>query len=266
MPRIRANGIEINYALDGPPAGPVVMLSNSLLTDYRMWEPQVPALARNYRVLRYDTRGHGGSEASEPPYSMAMLADDAVGLLDALEIARVHFVGLSMGGMIGQRLASRYPERVASLALCDTAARMPPASVWDERIALAQAKGTAAFVEPMTTRWLTEAYRASHADVLRGLAAMISGTSVPGFVGCCRAIQAMDHVELLATIKAPTLVLVGEHDVGTPVAAAEALHRGIAGSELRVLRDAAHLTNIEQTQAFNEALTGFLARAQAGRP
>ena len=263
MPRIRANGIQISYAIDGPPGRPVVMLSNSLLTDYRMWDPQAPALAGNYRVLRYDTRGHGQSEATEPPYSMAALADDVIALLDGLAIGRCHFVGLSLGGMIGQLLASRHPERVASLSLCDTACRMPPASVWDERIALAQAKGTSAFVEPMTSRWLTSRYREHHADVLQSMGKMIAGTSVEGFVGCCRAIQGMDHSGLLAGITVPTLVLVGEHDVGTPVAAAETLHQGIAGSELVVIEGAAHLTNIEQTRAFNAVLMRFLSQAEA---
>lgn len=263
MQRLRANGIQVNYAMDGRPGRPVVMLSNSLLTDYRMWEPQRHALTAHYQVLRYDTRGHGQSESTSPPYSMATLTDDAIGLLDALQIDRVHFVGLSMGGMIGQLLAGRHPERVASLSLCDTACRMPPASIWDERVALARANGTAAFVEPMTARWLTGPYRERNPDVIEKLGAMIAGTSVEGFVGCCRAIQAMDHSGLLAAIRAPTLVLVGEHDVGTPVSAAEMLHQGIADSELVVIKDAAHLTNIEQAQAFNAVLTRFLSRAEA---
>lgn len=255
---VRANGIQVSYRIEGPAGAPVVMLSNSLLTDYGMWDAQVPALTRNYRLLRYDTRGHGGTQSTPAPYSMEMLAADAIGLLDALALERVHFVGLSMGGMIAQLLASEHGDRLFSVSLCDTACRMPPESAWEERIALAKSKGTSAFVQPMTSRWLTSGYRERHPDVVARLGAMIEKTSVDGMVGCCHAIKDMDHLPILSRIHVPALILVGEHDIGTPVTAAETLHREIRRSELVVIKEAAHLPNIEQTEIFNRALTDFL--------
>jgi len=257
--RIVANGIEVSYRLEGTADAPVLMLSNSLLTDYGMWDFQVPALTQKYRLLRYDTRGHGGTQASPGPYSMAMLVADVVGLLDALGIRRVHFLGLSMGGMIAQLLASRHGERLLSVCLCDTACHMPPESVWDERIELAMTRGTAAFVQPMTQRWLTQGYREGHPEILEKLGAMIARTSIDGLVGCAHAIKKMDHSAILPGIKVPALVVVGEHDQGTPVAAAEVLQRGIRQSKLVVIKQAAHLPNIEQAQVFNRVVADFLA-------
>lgn len=257
--RIAANGIGMSYKLEGPAGAPVVMLSNSLLTDYGMWDLQVPALTRKYRLLRYDARGHGGTQATPEPYSMEMLAADVLGLLDALGIERVHFLGLSMGGMIAQLLASKHGERLLSVSLCDTACRMPPESVWDERIALAKAKGTSAFVQPMTQRWLTQGYRERHPEVVDKLGAMIARTSVDGLVGCAHAIKKMDHLAILSGITVPTLIIVGEHDPGTPVSAAQTLHREIKQSKLVVIEQAAHLPNIEQTEIFNRTVIDFLA-------
>lgn len=257
--RIKANGIDINYMIEGPADAPVLMLSNSLLTNFGMWDFQVPAFAERHRLLRYDTRGHGGTQATSGPYSMEMLVADAVGLLDALGIQKVHFLGLSMGGMIAQLLASKHGDRLHSVSLCDTACQMPPASVWNDRISIAQDKGTSAFVKPMTERWLTEGYRAQHPEVIEKLGSMISGTSVDGLVGCACAIRDMDQLQILAGIEVPTLVVVGEQDMGTPLAAAEVLHREIRNSKLVVVKQAAHLPNIEQTQTFNKSVLDFLA-------
>lgn len=259
MPQhIAANGISVSFKLEGPADAPVLMLSNSLLTDYGMWDFQVPALTQKYRLLRYDTRGHGGTQATPGPYLMQTLVADVVGLLDALGLQRVHFLGLSLGGMIAQLLASAHGDRLLSVSLCDTACRMPPESVWDERIALAKAKGTSAFVQPMTQRWLTQGYRERHPEVIEKLGAMISGTSVDGVVGCAHAIRNMDHLPILSGIKVPTLIVVGEHDQGTPVAAAETLHREIKQSRLVVIEQAAHLPNVEQTAVFNQTVEAFL--------
>lgn len=258
MKTLVANGIRTRYALEGPEGAPVVMLSNSLLTDYGMWDLQMPRLTSRFRVLRYDTRGHGGTEATPGAYSMEMLAADAIGLLDALGLARVHFVGLSMGGMIAQRLAAHHGGRLLSAVLCDTACQMPPASAWNDRIALAKEKGTAAFVGPMTERWLTAPFRESHPEVIAKLGEMIARTSVDGLVGCAQAIRDMDHAPLLGAITVPTLIVVGEHDVGTPVAAAEVLHKGISGSRMVVIQDAAHLPNIQQPVEFDRTLLEFL--------
>jgi 3-oxoadipate enol-lactonase len=257
--RIAANGIEMSYRLQGAAGAPVVMFSNSFLTDYSMWDSQVPGFGRHYRLLRYDARGHGDTQATSGPYSIDLLVADTVALLDALGIERVHFVGLSMGGMIAQLLASKHPERLLSVSLCDTACRLPPETAWDERIDLVLTKGTAAFIQPMTTRWLTPGYYAQHPDIVAKLGAMIAKTSVPGAVGCAEAIKKMDQAAILPGIKVPTLILVGEQDVGTPVAAAEFLHGAIPGSRLSIIKDAGHLPNIEQTAVFDRTVLDFIA-------
>lgn len=258
MNRVRANGIEINYALEGPADAPVLMLSNSLLTDYGMWDTQVPAFTRKYRLLRYDSRGHGDTQATPGAYTMDLLVADVVGLLDALGIRKLHFLGLSMGGMIAQLLAARHGDRLSSVVMCDTACQMPPASLWNERIALAQAKGTGAFMQPMTDRWLTQGFRGKHPEVVARLGTMIARSSVEGLVGCASAIRDMDHLPILPGIKVPALIVVGEQDVGTPVAAAEVLHRGIKDSKMVVIKDAAHMPNIEQSETFDSTVLGFL--------
>ena len=261
--RISANGIDVSYRLDGPAGAPVVMLSNSFLTDYGMWDFQVHAFTAKYRVLRYDPRGHGDTQASAPPYAVDLLVADVVGLLDALGIGRVHFLGLSMGGVVGQRLASRHPERLMSLLLSDTACHLPPESAWDDRIALATSKGTGAFVQPMTTRWLTPAYYERRPEIVAKLGAMIAKTSVDGAIGCAQALKTMNQASILPGIKVPTLIVVGARDVGTPVSAAEFLHREIAGSTLAIIEEAGHLPNIEQAETFNRTVLDFLARLPA---
>ncbi len=255
---IIANGIEVNYSLEGSAAKPVIMFSNSLLTNYHMWDWQIPAFADRYRILRYDTRGHGNTQATSGIYTMDLLVTDVVALLDKLGIDKVHFVGLSMGGMIAQLVAAKHGRRLLSVTLCDTACRMPPESIWDDRIALARAKGTMAFVRPMTERWLTKAYLARNQPVVEQLGNMISRTSIDGFIGCAHAIKNMDHLAVLADVRVPTLVIVGEFDSGTPLSAAEVLHRKIKHSRLSIIKQAAHLPNIEQSDVFNDTLTTFL--------
>jgi len=261
--RIAANGIRMSYRLEGAAGAPVVMFSNSFLTDFGMWDAQVAGFGRHYRLLRYDARGHGDTQATQGAYSIGLLVEDAVALLDALAIERVHFVCLSMGGMIAQLLASKHPERLLSVSLCDTACRLPPESSWDERINLALTKGTAAFMQPMTRRWLTPGFYAQHPEIVAKLGAMIAKTSVSGAVGCVEAIKKMDQTAILPGIKAPALIVVGEQDVGTPVAAAAFLHGAIAGSRLSIIRDAGHLPNIEQTAVFDRTVLDFIASCRA---
>jgi 3-oxoadipate enol-lactonase len=255
---IKANGAAIAYRFDGPEDGPVVMLSNSLASNYAMWDDQIPALADKYRVLRYDQRGHGGSEATEPPYSFDMLLGDAVGLLDALGIEKAHFCGLSMGGMTGQLFGAKYPERLLSLVLCDTTSKMPDPAVWDARIAAAREGGMASLAPSTLERWFTAPYREKEPDELARIGEMIANTPIDGFAGCCKAIEAMDQTHLLSGIGTPTLIIVGADDPSTTVAHSEIIHREIAGSELVVLKNAAHLSNIEQAADFNKALRTFL--------
>jgi len=260
MTTIKANGIDISYELAGKPGAPVVMTSNSILADYGMWDDQVADLVGPYRLLRYDTRGHGGTQATPGAYTIDLLVEDARGLLDALGVDKVHFVGLSMGGMIGQLFAAKHPQRLHSLVLCDTASELGPESVWDGRMTLARDKGIAAFVGPMTERWLTKPFRDNHPAAVAKMGKMIARSSVDGFCGCAAAIKTMNLTPLLPTIKAPTQVIVGEHDVGTPVAMAQAIHAAIPGSRIEIVKDSAHMPNIEQTATFNRILLDFLFR------
>jgi 3-oxoadipate enol-lactonase len=258
--RITANGIGMHYTLNGSAGAPLVTLSHSLATHLGMWEPQATALAAGYRVLRYDTRGHGGTDAPAGPYRLEQLAEDAYALLQTLGVGRTHFVGLSMGGMIGQLLALTHPEMLRSLVLCDTSSRVPPEArpQWDERIALAEAQGMAPLVEPTIGRWFTPGFVRDHPETVEPVRAMIRGTKAQGYAGCGHAIKMLDLTDRLSAIRVPTLILVGEDDPGTPVAASRAIHERIPGSELVILPSAAHLSNLEQAEAFNRALLTFL--------
>ena len=261
--KIQANGIAINYRLDGPEGAPVVMLSNSLLSNYTMWNGQMDALTAKYRVLRYDQRSHGGTETTPGSYTpgsytIELLADDAAALIDALGVDQVHFVGLSMGGFTGQMLTVRHPDKVASLALCDTACIMPPESLWNERIEIAESEGIGALVEGTLERWFTPSFHETGKEQLELVRAMILGTGPEGYIGCCKAIRDMDLCRMLSRIAVPTVIIVGEDDPACPVSSAKVLHDGIGGSELIVLSAAAHLPNIEKPSAFNDALLGFL--------
>ncbi|OFV84433.1 MAG: hypothetical protein A2W26_07470 [Acidobacteria bacterium RBG_16_64_8] len=260
--RVTANGIGIAFEMTGPPGTPVVTLSHALATHLGMWEPQRAALESRYRVLRYDTRGHGGSDAPAGPYSFPLLVDDFRALLDAVGVERTHFVGISMGGMIGQWIALTHPARLWSLALCDTSACTSPeaAVIWDERIALAGREGMAAHVEPSIERWFTPRFVEEHPEVVDPVRAMVRATDSRGYTACAAALKEHDALSRLWEIEIPTLVMVGEDDPGTPVAAAKAIRDRIRGSELVVLKSASHLSNIEQPEEFNRELLGFLSR------
>jgi 3-oxoadipate enol-lactonase len=263
MPRIQANGIQLHYEIAGPEGRPVVMLSNSLGTRLEMWDPQMQALTERYRVLRYDSRGHGRSDAPEGPYSIEMLAADAIGLLDALGIGRVHFCGLSKGGMVGQMLGARHGERLTTLALCATACHMPPKELWNERIRLVTEGGMAAVADGVIERWFTEAFRREPTVELERVQRMILETPPHGYAACCAAIRDMDLREPITGIRAPTLVIVGADDPATPPAKAEEIQRRIPGAQLEVVPDAAHLLNIEQDVVFDAALMSLLDRHRA---
>jgi len=260
--RLTANGIEMTCALSGPSGAPMVTFSHSLATDSGMWEPQAAAVATRYRALCYDTRGHGRSDAPEGPYNLPLLVDDVRALLEVLGVRRTHFVGISMGGMIGQLLALTDPALLLSLVLCDTSAFTPPEArpIWEERIALAVRQGMEPHVEPTIGRWFTPAFAEQRPKVVNRVRAMIRATDPVGYVGCARAIQALDLLERLPAIDVPTLIMVGEDDPGTPVAAAEAIHARIPKSHLVVIESASHLSNLEQSEVFNRELLAFLAR------
>jgi 3-oxoadipate enol-lactonase len=263
MPKIEANGVQLYYELDGSANRPVVMLSNSLGTRLEMWDAQMQALTERYRVLRYDSRGHGRSDAPDGPYTIEMLADDAIGLLDVLGIERVHFCGLSKGGMVGQMLGARHGGRLVSLALCSTACHMPQRELWNERIRLVTEGGMAAVADGVIERWFTEAFRREPTIELERVQRMILDTPPHGYAACCAAIRDMDLRDLITGIRVPTLVIVGADDPATPPEKAEEIRSRIPGARLEVVPNAAHLLNIEQDVVFDAALMSLLDRHRA---
>jgi len=258
--KTKVNGVEIACRFDGPEGAHVVMISNSLMSDHTMWDITIPALTDRYRVLRYDTRGHGRSGVTPGPYSIAMLADDAIGLIDQLGIQRVHFVGLSMGGMIAQQIGARFPDRVYSLSLCDTASEMPPRSVWEERFAIALKQGLEGLVDSTLQRWFTATFIAHDPQSVEKVRRMILRTPVEGYIACGSAVRDMAQTTMLLQVKAPTLILVGRQDPSCTVDQSTVIHRMIDGSEMIVLENAAHLSNIEQSRVFNSTLRAFIDR------
>jgi 3-oxoadipate enol-lactonase len=259
MPFAEINKTTLNYRFDGPEQGTVIMLSNALAADLNMWEFQVPALVRaGYRVLRYDSRGHGRSAVTEGPYSIELLAADAVGLMDALGLEKIHFCGLSKGGMIGQKLGTKYGDRLISLTLSSTASHMAPKETWDERIEIVRKHGTAVVADAAIDRWFTKPGQIHRAPAVEKIRRTILNTPVEGYCACCAAIRDMDQRESIRAVSTPTLVMVGEQDSGTPVSAAELIHREITSSELKIIPDAAHFVQMEQSSIFNKALLEFI--------
>jgi 3-oxoadipate enol-lactonase len=210
--------------------------------------------------LRYDTRGHGASDAPPEDYHLGDLAQDAIGLLDALQIEKVHWVGLSMGGMIGQALALDNADRIQRLALCDTAAVIPDEAqaIWQERIDAAKQDGIQVLVDGTLERWFTPAYLENNPPQVQLIRKLFLATPLAGYLGCSEAIRSLNYLERLGEINIATLIIVGEEDLGTPVAAAEAMHTRISNSKLVVLPSAAHLSNVQQAERFNDALIDFL--------
>jgi 3-oxoadipate enol-lactonase len=260
---IEVNGIHINYELLSKADAPVVMLSHSLACSMVMWNPQLAVLQPHFQVLRYDMRGHGDSEATEGAYTLDQLAADAIGLLDTLKIDTVHFVGLSIGGMIGQCLALNYADRLQSLTLCDTAPIIPDEAkpLFQERMHEARTKGMQGLVQGTLERWFTKSYLKQNPPEVNLIRHQILTTSVAGYLGCSEAILGLNYLDRLSKIKLPTRIIVGEDDPGTPVEASKAIQEHISHSKLVILPSAAHLSNIEQAEAFNTTLMEFL-RAQ----
>ena len=256
------NGIETYYEIHGKTGAPWLAFSHSLACNLRMWDAQVAAFKDRYRILAYDTRGHGQSAAPQGPYTLEQLADDLRALLSHLDIQRLHFVGLSMGGMIGQTFALKYPGMLETLTLADTTSRYPAeaAPVWAERIRTAETKGMEAIVQPTLERWFTESFRKSSAETVKKIAGAISSTPVAGFVGCCHAIPKINVTARLKEIRCPILVICGDKDPGTPPAMAREIHDNARGSKLAMIADAAHLSNLEKPAEFNRALEAFLPK------
>ncbi len=258
------NGIRMNYEVAGSDKAPVIVLHHPLATNLTIWDEITPVLTPKYRVVRFDARGHGKTEATKGAYSFETLTADTVGLMDHLKIERAHFLGLSMGGMVGQYLGLLHPERIVSLQLVSTSSRVPPegAAMWDERIKAVREKGMASQPEGSMQRWVSEAGRKNAALVAR-LSKLIETTPADGFIGWGGAIRTLDITDRLKAIKLPTRVIVGAEDPATPPAAAEAIHKQIAGSDLIVMPGVSHMLCAEDPPAFHKHVLAFLVQGSA---
>ncbi|WP_244253537.1 3-oxoadipate enol-lactonase [Micromonospora antibiotica] len=236
----------LHLTVDGPAAAPVLLLGGSLGTAAAMWQPQVPALAERFRVIRYDHLGHGRSAVPAGPYTLDLLGREVLRTLDRLDVPWVHYAGLSLGGMVGMWLAAHAPDRVRRLALLCTSAWLGPAGPWRERAATVRAGGLPAIADAVVARWFTPAFATARPDVVAAHRAMLTATSPAGYAACCEAIAAMDLRPDLGRIVTPTLVVAGADDPATPVAHAREIVGRVPGARLVVLDAAAHLANVEQ--------------------
>jgi 3-oxoadipate enol-lactonase len=258
--QIKANGLTFNTQIDGREGAPWLILSNSLATDLTMWDGQAAALGDAFRILRYDQRGHGRSEAPAGRYTFELLMADAIALMDALSIGRAHFGGLSMGGATALGLAQRHPDRFDRIVICDSPCASTPATAqqWEERIVMANEKGMAAMIDPTVTRWFPPETVAANPPHLERIRQMIRTTSLNGFVGCAAALANHDFRSQVGSVKHPVLFIVGEKD-GTAPAAMRQMHETLAGSKFVELPGAGHISNLDQPEMFNRAAREFLA-------
>jgi 3-oxoadipate enol-lactonase len=245
--------VAVAHSVDGPDDAPVVVLSNSLGATREMWAPQLPALAERFRVVSYDSRGHGASPAPAGPYTLDDLVDDVVALLDALDVERAHVAGLSLGGMTALRLAAREPARVDRLAVLCTSSKVDPGPFLD-RAAAVRAGGTAPLAATIAGRWLTPPYAAQHPELVARLEAMIEGCDDAGYAACCEIVANIDLRDDLARITAPTLVVSGADDQALPPEHQRAIADGVRGARLMTVQPGAHLANLEQPERITAAL------------
>jgi len=258
MPTIQADGCPIHVEVDGPEQAPVLMLSNSLGTDLTMWDDQVGPFTRQFRLVRYDRRGHGKSGVPEGPYTMERLGKDALAILDGLGIRRVNWCGLSMGGMVGMWLGAHAPERIDKLILSNTSAYMGAApEVWNERIKTALTAGMPALVDATLERWFTKGFRERNPQIMARIREMVLRTPPKGYAAWCEGIRDMDQRESLQRIRAPTLIIAGRHDPSTTIEVAEFMQSRIPGAKLAVI-DAAHIANVERPQEYGDTVLKFL--------
>jgi 3-oxoadipate enol-lactonase/4-carboxymuconolactone decarboxylase len=253
---VEIRGLATHIAIDGPPGAPVLLLVHSLGTNLHVWDAAAEVLAHGLRVVRFDLRGHGTTEAGAGPCTLDDLAADALAVLDALGIATAHVAGVSIGGMIAQVIAARAPDRVTSLVLCDTALVIPPPEMWRTRAQTVRAVGMAAIAEVALSRWVAPAYLTTPAG--RGLRQMLLRTQPEGYAAACDALAAADLSHTTPALRVPTLVIVGELDPSTPVASAEAIRDAIPGAQLVVIPGAAHLPMVDHPDAVIAAIRAFL--------
>ena len=258
MPLIEVAGAELHYRLDGPADAPVVMLANSLGTTLEMWDGQMAALTRHFRVLRYDMRGHGGSSVAVEHFDIECLAQDAVGLLDVLELSSVHFCGLSLGGVVGMWLGAQASNRLHKLVLSNTAPTLGPRLIWDLRIAAVERSGMEAIASNVLDRWFTPEFRKRDASAVARVRQMLLAIRPEGYVLACEAARAADQRANAVAVRVPSLVIAGTYDQATLPSEGRWLAEHVSGARYVEL-PAAHLSNIEAAAAFDDALLGFLA-------
>jgi len=258
MPFVQLKDIRIHYDLIGPVAAPALVFSNSLGATFSMWDAQIPALGKQFRVLRYDTRGHGESSATPGPYSIEQLARDVLSLLDALQFDRVHFCGLSMGGQTGMWLAINAPARLHSLVLSNTAAKIGTPEIWNSRIETVRKGGMKSISTAVMERWFSATFRANSPEVVTAIKVKFESTNPEGYIANCAAIRDFDVRQDLAAIRVPTLVIAGTHDAATTPSDGHYLADRITGARYAEL-DAAHLSNIEVPGRFSSEVISFLA-------
>jgi 3-oxoadipate enol-lactonase len=259
MSFVRADDLTVHYDLAGPAGAPVVLFANSLGTNLHVWDSQVAAFAQTFHVLRYDMRGHGlTDETAASTYTLDRLADDVRALLDVLAIERVTLIGLSIGGLVGQRFAAKYPNRLDALVLCATANRFGAREVWDTRIAAIVRDGMSGMVAGVLDRWFTPATHANQPEIIAGFGNMLHQMAPNAYAACCAVVRDADECADDARITTPTLIVAGANDPVTPPAAGAAMHALIAGSQITVLENAAHILCVEQPAAFNAAVLEFL--------
>jgi len=254
--KAKVNGTELYYEVTGKEGAPWLVLSHSLACTVRMWDPQVAAFKDRYRILNYDMRGHGQSAAPQGPYTLDMLADDVLGLMKELKIERAAYMGLSIGGMIGQTLALRQTKLFDKMVLADTSHAQPPEAIkqWEERIKIAQTQGMKPLVPSTMERWFTPSFRES--PPARKIAELIANTPVAGYVGCGQAIMKLNTTARLKEIKLPVLAIAGEADPSAP--GTRHIGENVPGARLVMIPQAAHISNVEQAATFNQALRDFL--------
>lgn len=251
--RITTNGMTTAFEISGHLSSPVLVLSHALGASMKMWNPQWNALSKSFRLIRYDTRGHGESSSPSGPYSLDQLGDDLITLLDRLDIHTSVLVGLSMGGMIAQNVGLRFPERFEKLILCDTAAVIPDEAqpLWDDRITRARQLGMSSLVDETMERWFTPKWLSTKPDAINNIRQIMLSTDVAGYCHCGAAIRQLNYLDQLKSVDLPTHIIVGESDASTPVAASRAIHAQIPDSTLSIIPSASHLSNVEQPERFN---------------
>ena len=261
--KAKLNGTELAYEVHGKEGAPWLVLSHSLACSARMWDPQIEAFKDRYRILAYDMRGHGASAAPQGPYTFDTLADDVIALMKHAGIGTATFIGLSIGGMIGQTLALRQPALFERMVLADTghAQNAEALAQWEERIRIAESQGMKALVDSTMQRWFTEGFRNS--PEAKKIAALIAATPVAGYVGCGRAIMKLNTTGRLKDIALPVLAITGEQDASAP--GTRYIGENVPGAKLVVIPQAAHIANVEQPAAFNRALREFLSAPASAR-